>query len=1164
MKSMLRKLLLISFASLLLACSCTLTPEDKIYSDITENLTSIDSPGNVTVTSNHLNNNFTVTWDPVENATYYTVEYQRTRDYLGGGEFNTLFVDSGRNSIVIDAIDEESRDKRYIFRVKAVHTARNSNNSIASSIESSEVEAEGAIVDYLSVSYAKQDNKLTIFTTVSNVASRITGENIVDYEVKYYDPSTIVDGVIDSNSKEIDIDDIVLTAGEDFSCTAALFVDGTVTATYSFETSGDYNYDPDPVTNITQTNNLRDSIVLNWSGVTPEQGLDVDVRYAVQKRMSGENEWQYIMDPSTEEASILLIDGTAYTDTNVENDCDYEYIVLTVYIRQTDSAMYIQSLGTAKAVTAHAVDTKPASFTAAVDGEGTENEDGSYTVTVKLNYSFRSEDIPSSEEFSIQIKRVDRNNADNDVVVSDEDGRSPAKDTITLTSEEHRFSKSYYYTIDYLWNGDSLTEDNPTAAKREDSSDDFILNIDGTIEEIDFITNAAVTDVNSPLADRVDLSWNVNLPEGLDKSNLHITILRNIAGESAQQQTIGTLTGNDEPSFSDKTADPGQLYEYVIRAQYNEEGSNYNGYSYSASTTDDGNALLSKRLSVPSGIAANTTLNEEAITVTWSAVDGASGYVISYQKSRDTEVKTKSIDGGDVETSLTVDEDSITAGSVYDIWIQAKDINDNLTDKSDSVSGMILGPIEFTVSEGPDYITLNWTDVDGISYYNVYIASSVSGDGAIPIQTTRDASSFTLDANEIPENVAGLYEYPLSEKYYFFVLPFGVALPEDSEFKEGSWARAPKNITATKAAYRDIIEISWDAVEEGVSYQIYCREHGSEAEWEYLTTSVATTYSYLTTTEELDFSVSTIMNGGEGVIQNKFVDDSNYGYPLLQPKRSSAEDLGNGFFRIQFEEVKGATEYLITVSGRDVNGSDTVIITQESIDSAPDSVEYADGNFSVSSDGLVTVYLSKVPVEKSFTWNSSVVVKNSNAAFDEKNTTEPVSFSRQYAYYPNDPDNIGLTRQEFITVIFNNLHDIMQTIDNAMESDWWRMNEYTVNGQNFSATACWGETYNWDWDATYHTDNNGKIILNSYNINNIYFLTDSENGISCHQDDKVAGYANSDGELDYINGSVTVTLPYNYPVYTLDFTNYRADSISGSVSMNGESIDLTDIPISLL
>lgn len=1142
MKSMLRKLLLISFASLLLACSCTLTPEDKIYSDITENLTSIDSPGNVTVTSNHLNNNFTVTWDPVENATYYTVEYQRTRDYLGGGEFNTLFVDSGRNSIVIDAIDEESRDKRYIFRVKAVHTARNSNNSIASSIESSEVEAEGAIVDYLSVNYAKQDNKLTIFTTVSNVASRITEENIVDYEVKYYDPSTIVDGVIDSNSKEIDIDDIVLTAGEDFSCTAALFVDGTVTATYSFETSGDYNYDPDPVTNITPTNNLRDSIVLNWTEVIPEQGLDVDVRYAVQKRMSGENDWQYIMDSSSEDESTLLIEGTTYTDFAIENDIDYEYRVLTVYIRQSDSAMYYQSLSTAKAVTAHAIDTKPASFTAAVDGEGTENEDGSYTVAVELNYSFRSEDIPKDipEEFSIQIKRVDRDNADKPVVVFDGVEPSPAKDTIKLTSEEHRFSKSFYYTIDYLWSGESLTENNPTAAKREDSSDDFILDIDGTIDEIAFITNAAVTDVNSPLAKRVGLSWNVNLPEGLDKSKLQITILRNIAGESAQQQTIETLTGNDE-SFSDETADPGQLYEYVIRAQYNEEGSNYNGYSYSASTTNDGNVLQGMRLSVPSGIAANTTLNEEAITVTWSAVDGASGYVISYQKSGDTEVKTKSIDGGDVETSLTVDEDSITAGSVYDIWIQAKDINDNLTDKSDSVSGMILGPIEFTVSEGPDYITLNWTDVDGISYYNVYIASSVSGDGAISIQTTRDASSFTLDANEIPENVADLYDYPLSEKYYFFVLPFDVALPEDSEFKEGSWARAPKNITATKAAYRDIIQISWDAVEGISSYQVYYRDHNSDGDWEFLTYISSTNFSFITQTEEYDFSVASVINGEVGPIQNVFIEDQNYGYPLKNITRFGASDIGNGFFLITFERVKGATSYTLTVEDESIN------ILQSEVDSAPQNIEFTEGSIALDESGLVTCCVRKIPIERKLTWDVSLFATNDNAVYQEKNTTDTASLTNIYS---------NVSEEEMVSLVLYLLGDIFKNINNDIFDDWWAVpayeNEYEpVPDSSVSFIRSYGSEGTLIDPGYYYPRHPGSVSINRYSSNGILL----SGSFSYNAEDGDWRGASDTNRLLNITGNLNVTLPYDFPVLEIAFSSFDVNST------NISSIAITDVEV---
>lgn len=1116
MKSMLRKLLLISFASLLLACSCTLTPEDKIYSDLTEKLTSVDTPENIIISNNHDDSKITLSWDPVENATYYVVEYQRTRDYLGSPDLESYYVNT--NSFTLNVDSSSAIDKRYIFRVKAICIERNSRGEETNRIESDYTDyQEGVVADYISVSYLKQDNKLTAISSSSLVNSIFNNGNLAETEVRYYITDNLSNGQITESTSSIDLDNYQLSPNVEYNFTAALFADGSVTATYEFSVSGDVNYTPPTVTNLTAENNLRSSIKLTWDEMSEGAGVDGTIAYAIQKKLSTESTWSYIMQTSGEEQTLLLLTEHSYEDSDIQNDADYDYRVVTVY-QMTDGSLVAESESTAATVLkCHATDTKPVSFTASVIADSiNENEDGTFSAQVELEWAPRSEDY-LSDSLKIEIYRVtDGVKAESPISSDTFDGNS-AVDTIELTAEEHWIAHSYYYTIQYIYDGTALPSEPMSASNSENTA--FVYTVPGTIDTVAFISDFSVTDINSPLADKVKISWTASVPAELSLDNVYLTLTRrdvsSVATEILLEDKPASSAGS---SYTDTTATPGVTYEYQLSAEYRDDSSPYNGQIYSPEP------LEGMILPAPSNLAATENENTENIVISWDPVEKASGYVISYRpaNSADAFVSTDIIpaDQDQMSYSYTLTTEDVTPGKRYEIYIQAVDSNDTRTKQSESVYGSILGALELSVENGADYITVRWEGGNNIIQYLLVISNEANSD-SYSVNLGSDVTEYTLSADSLPDEVAGLYEYgyPLSEKYYFEVLPNGEGGSTNKRY-EGSWIRAPKNITASKAKFRDVIEISWDAVEGASSYIIYSRQHDSSDNWEFFRTVATNSYSYYTTTEEYDFSVSTIIDGKEGVIQNKFTLDEienpcpNWGYPLMTPSYFSATDDGNGQTSFTFIEVKGATGYVLTLEEREVeltyNEDGNLLISLEE-----------DVSASVSQDGRVFVTMNSAPVYRKVTWDASVAAKNTGIEIEEKQITLPSILTEFYH---------ELTKEQLLTIALNNIAFNIDLLNSYFDHDWW-----SIGGKDYDDTTLVAHV------KSGLTGEDTNIQFNKYSHSNIEI-----NGrLDCETEnnDVIVGWGGED-ILSAVSGTLTITFPGYFKSMEIIFDSRSVSAVN--------------------
>ena len=1115
-KKDIRRLVMLSvFLFLIALSSCTLTPEDKLIQDLAPKLTEIDTPSNIHVTNDSQNHVISVTWDPVENATYYIVEYQETSVYQGSDTDVFLQVIRNTNSFDLNVPEEQDRDKRYVFRIRAVCLEKNTAGQVFNELESDWTELyEGVIADYLTVTYVKQDNVVTVFESVSNVTS-LDNKNLVDIEVRYFKHVYSDQDVFDDSWEEIYVDGIKLESNQSYSLTAVLFVNDAPVVMTGLEIRGDIDYTQPSVTDLTAVNNDKTSISLSWTAVQAAAGVEADVRYAIQRKASNEESWSYIT-VSAEDDSPLLLEDTKYVDENVVSNVSYAYRVLTTYVLHSDGSVLIQNSSAASYIEGcHLIDTRPERFTAQVISE--EEQGDALVLKVKLSVDPLHDDIFNCENFSYIITRHESGST---VKVESEHLKSGEYvDTITLSSENHRLPHTYYYTIEYFYDEDTISTETITALNHN-NDEPFFYEVEGTLSTFDFINSFSLAS-DVPLAGEIPLKWTVAVPEGFNQDNLRITLTRRDTASVEVKTVLNKSLSDAGTSFTDTTAEIGSVYEYQLIVTYVDESSEYNG------VFERSEYIEASVLSYPSNLTATVNESSENIELSWTPVEHASGYVINY-KAKNSEGSIE-ITGGETDTAELTTE-NVTAGLVYEISIQSKDEDGNRTDASPSVEGSILGPVPLTVENGVDEIKISWEPGENINIYSIRIKNE-SGAKFDPIPVSGSTTEYILNADNLPESILAGSDYPLSEKYYFAVIPNDINIDEDSiGYVEGYWIRPPKEINATKSAYRDNISISWENIDSEYTYILYKRAHGTKDPWEFVqrvnpSTTDTVYYYYFTTDEEYDFSVASYYKGEEGPIQNKFVNEMNYGYPLMAPDYFGVRDIGDGYFEIYFNTVKGATDYIITLGDRNVE------ISNEEISSSPSPDEiagkYEDKTVAVDDYGTVTVYLNELPFEqsKSVFWNISIASKNDDID-PTIDTTSPHTIS---GYYKPE----GMDYNDYANLAIGLLSDVISDVDSRMGKDWWAASKNIVTIDNL-LEAC-NSYYYWipaEYSQAYIDF--GGIIRNQIQI---------KGRLNCEPGGSTAEIPAKGNPISSISGELQLILPGGiYDKLTLTFNSFNVNS----------------------
>ena len=217
-------------------------------------------------------------------------------------------------------------------------------------------------------------------------------------------------------------------------------------------------------------------------------------------------------------------------------------------------------------------------------------------------------------------------------------------------------------------------------------------------------------------------------------------------------------------------------------------------------------------------------------TVSWNAVEHASGYSLSHKKTDDPDVESSWTVNGDIpasDTSVTVD--GLEGAISYDFKLVAKGDGTHYvdSDSSDVVAQIIKEKLEpptiSVVSEVVDSATVGWTAVEKASGYTLYYKKSSESNWSVKGGIPASDTSATIT------NLVG------GATYDFKVVAKGDGTSYvDSDASDVATKRIARKLDAPTFADAnselDSISVSWDAVDDAVGYDVSYAPAGTN-EW---------------------------------------------------------------------------------------------------------------------------------------------------------------------------------------------------------------------------------------------------------------------------------------------------------------------------------------------
>ncbi len=1131
--------ILILFLTLVICASCALSPEAEDRRELTPALKQLDAPTGLAVVNDHAGRRIELSWNEVSGATHYIVEYQRATDYLSGREMKT-YVTQDTSFILSTFVN--SSDMRYVFRVKAAY--RDSVRSLESAYTP---EMEGAIVDDITITPIIRDSYLCFYVSHAKVNSILTDVTIADCRVTFHE-GDYTEGEIPADVPVLESGKRFVNSNETVTVTAVLTVDGREIRKKAATVRSDVSYTPRPLISLEGTKGDAGGVTLTWVCPPLNDGLtDTEVFFRIERREKGASVWTEVrsseengLHSPSAETDITDEFTVTYTDTTAESGHDYFYRVTSMYLTGENGSAFWTSEDSAGVKTTDACHVMDTSLRALVLNESNPavmNSDGNWEV--KLKFSFETyHELP--EGASVTLQRTPSDEADESLAKTIEGITSGSvDDTIILTPEQKKDPKLFSYSAAIKYadgsTGTAVNAVNPdgTPVTIQIAGEDMVA-----IYEEDSLS------ATNDLADRTELTWSVRssgYPEDFNTSKVTFTVYRT-DGESMTEFTgipFGTCSYTDEISA-------GESYSYRVRAVYTQDDENapdhkyVRNYPYSDVKTGS---------SIPSvtGLEVSRNSFTDRIKLSWEGPAGAVCYRVTYipeggsSTSHDTS-----------ETSFEItDIPEAYYGKNVSVSVRAIDRNGNVQQNGAEGEGMILGPASVTVADGAKDITVTWDAIEGASRYKVSVYNSESDDSPIASEVINASSElkFTLssDSDIIRNNTS--VPYPLSKSYWFSVSPIvGTTAPVTEKKAEGSWIQPPTGITASKAEYRDMITLKWNAVDGAERYIVYRK--GRAGSWESLMSVSLPKADIITDDEAGVFSVATISASGEGPVQESFTGDENYGYPLMKPGNLSGNDFGSNLFRFCFNKVEGATEYLM-----ELNGLRLPDLSQDTVNNAPSHLdEPYDGAVELSENGLISYYCSRIPVKDIAYFTFSVAAKNSGAAIPSKDTT---ASSMIKGYYES------LTQEEIINIAAYNLREVFRTVDAAFEGDW-----YKAAGKSYGEPGLTAVSGYWITDKAKYGE--GYVRLDGFYINGNYISTESDITFTV-KDRWNATVPNSLVSVS-VEQPIVIQLPGRFHDISVTFNNYQVSNDKTGTSaitihceaLPGGSVTLDTLPVSLI
>ncbi|MDY5930460.1 MAG: hypothetical protein SPJ34_00330, partial [Candidatus Ornithospirochaeta sp.] len=443
--------------------------------------------------------------------------------------------------------------------------------------------------------------------------------------------------------------------------------------------------------------------------------------------------------------------------------------------------------------------------------------------------------------------------------------------------------------------------------------------------------------------------------------------------------------------------------------------------------------------------------------------------------------------------------------------------------------GRTLGSVEPVVENGTDWIRLSWDEVENATRYVVNVYNSPSDSVAIGTVTVMAGRDLEYMLNADSDVVAGntSVQNPLSKPYSFSVTPYCREERADKSVEkrvEGHWILPPTGITATKAEFRDMIRVSWDAVDGMSGYNVYIWDSAALS-WDFFQYTSSTSLEIpidSSVRSSFRFSVASLDESGrEGIMQSAFDGDENVGVTLLDPGRIEGVQIDGGeILKIQFDDNEYATGYCIKPEGQDA-----ILIDKSMISSSGKT--YGESGYAELVNGRVTVFIDRPAI----IYNTllTVSIESYRASNIESNNT---SYGYTLKLIP-----VSIKPNEIVNLVNPILMNLISKANDKFGGDWWTStsavsySEPGMHAQSCSSKAWYDSGNQVNGYISFDEMTNGTVKASGS------FGLRSDSGY-----ESLAGYLGVD-PLEYIKDGpdgqnlVSVTLPYALGNATIKYDN---------------------------
>lgn len=574
-------------------------------------------------------------------------------------------------------------------------------------------------------------------------------------------------------------------------------------------------------------------------------------KYTVYKRKKGATSWS---GKSFKTYASSAGEGIrSCTDTSVTPGNTYEYTVRGCYYDKNGKAVYLKYNKTGKSINVETDAPKLLSATSA-DYD---------TINVKW------QDVKGATGYKVYRKKAGE---------KDFTALGVVKGT-TYKDDSAQVGQEYYYTVRaYVGETSNLGSFDKNGIKGVALPKKPTLK---TAESVDF--NA------------IKVTW-----KKVDGASGYY-VYRKTDGEKYFKQ-IAEVNGNKTFTFTDLSATTGVKYQYTVRAYRNRNGKPYAGLYDSKGVTA---TACTKAPTIKSGVS---TVSDK-LKLTWSKVNGATGYNVYRKLENDKNYKLIKTINGNGNVELT--DSGLKCGVKYYYRV-----NGFRTVDSKNYEGLgskdYLGlttpaqpALKSAKSLGYNTISIEWTKVEGATGYDIYRKTT----GTYSKIGTVDKQSTVTFKDE--KAVTGVrYQYTVRAFYN----KNGIKKVSTYEnYIHGTAYPSNPNLTSVTSVEYNAIELKWDKVDGANGYKIY-RKLPSDKNYKELitlyeqtdkytdqTVTCGTTYQYIIKSFRYE-NGKTYTSGNNSAVSCKAVP------PVVKVKVAST---GYNSLNVSWEKVNGATGYRI-------------------------------------------------------------------------------------------------------------------------------------------------------------------------------------------------------------------------------------------------------------